>query len=41
MLWRMGQKNDVVDLLMAMKGDPYEQVIEALDKGKRIVRMDG
>ena len=41
MLWRMGQKNDVVDLLMAMKGDPYEQVIEALDKGKRSVRMDG
>lgn len=30
MLWKLGQKDDVIDLLMAMKGDPYEQVIAAV-----------
>ena len=38
MMWVMGQKEEVIDLIMAMKDDPYEQVdrvIAALKKKNR------
>ena len=38
MMWVWGQKEEVIDLIMAMKDDPYEQVdrvIEALKKKNR------